>query len=104
MREHRYNGPEYQPGRDNPRLDSQIGRVKALMLDGRWRTLEGVAKATGDPVASISAQLRHLRKERFGGYVVDRRHCGNGLYEYRVSEPPPKPEPVSPGEQVQLPL
>lgn len=84
-RHHRYNGPEYQPDRDNPRLDSQLERVRKLMLDGQWRTLQQIADATGDPVASISAQLRHLRKERFGSHIVDRRHVGGGLYEYRVS-------------------
>jgi hypothetical protein len=93
--DYRFNGPEYQPTRDNPRLDSQLERVKALMIDGRWRTLETIASTTGDPVASVSAQLRHLRKERFGNYRVERRHVGAGLFEYRVLEPLP-PEPVVP--------
>jgi hypothetical protein len=30
------------------------------------------------------AQLRHLLKERFGSHVIDKRHLGNGLYEYRL--------------------
>jgi hypothetical protein len=62
------------------------------MRDGRWRTLEEIHKTTlGEPVASISAQLRHLRKPRFGSYRVERRHRGDpgsGLYEYRVLPPP----------------
>ena len=90
MRRHRYNGPEYQPDRDNPRLDSQLDRVRGLMLDGQWRTLDEIATATDDPVASISAQLRHLRKERFGSYIVEREHRGGGLYAYRVLPPPPE--------------
>lgn len=84
MRHHRFNGPEYVPDRDNARLDSQLDRVRRLMLDGQWRTLQEIADRTGDPAASVSAQLRHLRKERFGSFVVDRRHVGGGLYEYRV--------------------
>jgi hypothetical protein len=57
------------------------------MRDARWRTLEEIAQMTGDPAASISAQLRHLRKPRFGGYTVNRRVRGDrarGLFEYQV--------------------
>jgi len=57
------------------------------MSDGDWRTLSEIGEATGDPVASVSAQLRHLRKRRFGAYIVDKRSRGDralGLFEYRV--------------------
>lgn len=54
------------------------------MKDGYWRTLGWIADSTGDPEASISAQLRHLRKPRFGGHTVEREHLGNGLYQYRL--------------------
>jgi hypothetical protein len=79
-----YNGPEYIPSRDHARLSDQTARVFDLMKDGRWRTLAQIAEATGDPEPSISAQLRHLRKERFGGHTVDRNHIGGGLYQYRL--------------------
>ena len=42
---------------------------------------------TDDPHASISAQLRHLRKEKFGSYNIEKRPRGdrsNGLWEYRL--------------------
>jgi len=80
----RFNGADYQHERDSPRLTRQMGRVWSAMRDGRWHTLEQIASATGDPTPSISAQLRHLRKPRFGSHVVERQHLGNGLYEYRV--------------------
>lgn len=80
----RFNGADYVPGRDNPRLTSQLQRIWNLMSDGSWRTLHQIGEATEDPEASISAQLRHLRKERFGAHQVERRHIGNGLYEYRL--------------------
>lgn len=83
----RFDGADYVPERDDPRLTSQLGRIKSLMLDGEWRTLATIESITGDPPASISAQLRHLRKPRFGAYNVERRHLGGGLYEYRVLEP-----------------
>lgn len=83
-----FNGPEYQPELDFVRLTGQIERIRNIMMDGKWRTLSDIECLTGDPAASISAQLRHLRKPRFGGYVVDKRRRGNrraGLFEYRVT-------------------
>jgi hypothetical protein len=48
-----------------------------VMLSARqcetWLTLEELAKLTHYPQASISAQLRHLRKPEYGGYMVDKR-------------------------------
>lgn len=80
----RFNGPDYVAARDNARLGAQILRVFNLMADGNWRTLREIEDATGDPAASISAQLRHLRKARFGGHVVEREYVGDGLWKYRL--------------------
>ena len=80
----RFNGPEYVKERDNPRLTGQIKRIYDLMKDGRWRTLAQIEHATLDNQASISAQLRHLRKERFGGHTVNRRHVAGGLFQYQL--------------------
>jgi hypothetical protein len=38
-----------------------------------WLTLEELARLTSYPPASISAQLRHLRKSRHGGYRLKKR-------------------------------
>jgi len=80
----RFDGADYSPKRDDVRLSGQLLRIFLLMRDGRWRTLEHIAEHTGDPAPSVSAQLRHLRKKRFGEHIVNRRHLGNGLYEYQV--------------------
>lgn len=80
----RFNGPDYDAARDNERLTGQILRIFDLMRDGEWRTLGDIAKATGDPEASISAQLRHLRKKRFGAHGLEKDYRGNGLYAYRL--------------------
>jgi hypothetical protein len=80
----RFNGADYVPARDNGRLTKQLTRIYELMSDHEWRTLVQIEEVTGDPTPSISAQLRHLRKERFGSHVIDKRHLGNGLYEYRL--------------------
>lgn len=72
---------------DQPRLVRQHERIRDLMLDGRWRTLSEIAASTGDHEASVSAQLRHLRKASFGGYAVGKRRRGkpqSGLWEYLV--------------------
>jgi hypothetical protein len=38
-----------------------------------WLTLDELSKLTHYPPASISAQLRHLRKPEYGGYAVEKR-------------------------------
>jgi len=82
-----FNGPAYDSKFDLDRLTGQIRRVYDLMIDGKWRTLGEIEAATGDPAASISAQLRHLRKTDFGSHTVNKRSRGerkNGLWEYQV--------------------
>lgn len=86
----RFDGATFDPAFDQDRLEKQIGRVWDAMKDGRYRTLEQIHAITGDSTASISAQLRNLRKARFGGYEVQKQHRGDrslGLYEYRVVVP-----------------
>ena len=87
------NTTTHYPGPDDPgkseRLSHQHTAIKELMSDGQWRTLEQISHAVEAmgvrcPPASASAQLRHLRKERFGGHTVKKVHRGNGLYEYQL--------------------
>ena len=89
----RFDGPDIDPKLDGARLERQHERIRDLMLkDGAWRTLDEIAAATGDPVASVSAQLRHLRKAKFGSYRVLKRRRGapsSGLFEYQVLPPLP---------------
>jgi hypothetical protein len=40
---------------------------------GSWLTLRELAQRTQFGEASISTQLRHLRKPRYGSYVVEKR-------------------------------
>lgn len=101
----RFDGDDYVPERDDPRLTSQIERIFGLMRDERWRTLPEIERATGDPPASISAQLRHLRKHRFGAHTVNKRHRGlpaAGLYEYRLVVNVERPSAPSPTNQMGL--
>ena len=82
-----HDGQTYNPVLDKPRLNRQTREVYGLMADGRWRTLAEIERGTGYPQASISARLRDLRKEKFGGFCVERRsrhERERGLFEYRI--------------------
>lgn len=86
----KFDGSDYVDSIDRKRLAGQILRVHDAMIDGRWRTVNEIHAITGDPHASISAQLRHLRKPKFGKYLVAKRPRGkreDGLYEYQVLKP-----------------
>ena len=79
-------GPAYVETVDGTRICNQLRRVKAAVLNGNWWSLTELSEVTGDPESSISAQLRHLRKPRFGGYDVQKRRRveGGGTWEYRL--------------------
>lgn len=88
-----FNGADYDPQHDQARLEKQIGRVYEVVKDGQWRTISEICWEIlrkfnkTDPEPSVSCQLRHLRKDRFGGYCVQKRARGkreHGLFEYRV--------------------
>ena len=82
-----FDGETYKPEHDHARLTSQLARVRKLMSDGAWRTLEQIGTSTGSPPASVSARLRDLRKSKFGALAVDRRNLGDrddGAFEYRL--------------------
>lgn len=79
-----FDGRTYVRGRDQDRLSRQLVAVRAILSDYEWHTLGDLAERTGEPEASISARIRDLRKPRFGGHTVDRRHVANGLWEYRL--------------------
>jgi hypothetical protein len=59
-----------------------------------WLTLHELGRMTGYGEASVSAQLRHLRKPEYGGFAVEKR-CravdrvvrgqGSPVWEYQLS-------------------
>ena len=77
-----FDGSNYDHARDSLRLGKQLDKIFNIMKDGVPRTLSQIESLTGDPQASISAQLRHLRKERFGSHQLSKIYCGQGLYTY----------------------
>lgn len=80
-----FDGPTYCPG-DQRRLVGQLARVREVLLDGDWHTLPELAAAVHAPEASVSARVRDLRKERFGGHVVEHERVPGhpSLWRYRL--------------------
>lgn len=79
-------GPLFDEAIDGERIEKQMDRIRGVLLSHAWLSLAQLANATGDPEASISAQIRHLRKPRFGGHTIEkrRRQPEGGTWEYRM--------------------
>mgnify|MGYP000511744237 CR=1 FL=1 len=80
-----FDGPAIEP-EDVPRLGRQLEAVRALMADGRWRTLAEIQESVGGSEAGVSARLRDLRKPKFGGLTVARKRDEYGVYWYRIPQ------------------
>src|SRR5882762_8389944 len=61
----------FRPGRTQRETLLTVLRLAAGYE--QWVTLQELAGKTKFPPASISAQLRHLRKALYGGWVVEKR-------------------------------
>lgn len=86
-----FDGADYDHQHDAARLTGQIRAVYDFIRDGKWHSLGEIAESTREPEASVSAQLRNLRKTRFGGHTILRRRRGeprHGLFEYRLQTTP----------------
>ena len=62
---------------ERARTRTQREVLRDVMLSanecGAWLTLGDLAAMTRYPAASISAQLRHLKKPRFGNFALEKR-------------------------------
>ena len=82
--EFKFDGSDYIPERDNERLTRLVDMIFNLMKDSKYRTLEQISDITKSPQASVSAHLRHLRKQKFGSHTVNKKYMGDGLYTYQL--------------------
>ncbi len=77
-----------QPGRTQRETLLMVLRQAAEYA--RWMALGELALMTRFPPASISAQLRHLRKEKYGGWGIEKRRrewvTEELVWEYRLAE------------------
>ena len=81
-----FDGETYNPGKDRVRLSSQMMRVFDVVKSGQWLTLAEISAQADAPEASVSARLRDLRKDTFGGHDVQRERVGGtgGTFKYRL--------------------
>ena len=80
----RFDGSDYDHKRDGIRLTGQLERVFDVMKHGQWVTLRELSDRSRCPEASASAQLRNLRKDRFGGFEIEKKYATSGLFLYRL--------------------
>ena len=80
---HRFDGTTYQPELDFIRLTGQLQAIYNLMRSGSWYSVTNIHEALGFPEPSISAQIRNLRKKKFGGHLIERRRVDN-FYQFRL--------------------
>lgn len=85
-----FDGRTYDPEIDLARLTTQLDRVRGLMWSGGWWTIPALQNAirltwgVRASEASISARIRDLRKNKFGGYVIERDRVDGGTFRYRL--------------------
>jgi hypothetical protein len=79
------------------RLSSQLVRTFEVMNTyrtggegdhafGYWYTLQELAVKVNASEASVSARIRDLRKDRFGGWTINKVQWKTGLYVYGLDQ------------------
>jgi hypothetical protein len=80
------NDGKFRPGRTQ--LQTLLTVLRLAAEYEQWLTLAELAAKTKFPHASISAQLRHLRKPKYGGWLVEKRRREwvreELIWEYRL--------------------
>ena len=84
-------GPAFDEALDGKRVRTDIERIRDFMWGNGWWTLKALETVLDIPQATISADLRHLRKERFGSYQVDKVRRGEGGTWLYILRPPKEP-------------
>lgn len=84
-----FAGPDYIPKHDQVRLTKKLLMVFELMGDEKFRTINEIYAELDGRVAhtTISANLRHLKKEEFGSHRLNKRRRGEasgGVFEYQI--------------------
>jgi hypothetical protein len=85
-----FDGKTYDAELDLARLTTLQDRVRGLMADGQWWSLQMLQHALrltyGHRYSetSISARVRDLRKHKHGGRIVEAKRVTGGLWHYRM--------------------
>ena len=64
--------------------ETQIDRLMNALRSADWLTLPELYAKTNDPIASISANIRNLRKPEHGSREIKRRRRRGNLFEYHL--------------------
>lgn len=79
-----FQGETFVPKRDGERLTTLLDRVREEMRDGKWKTLEHIARVCRGGVPSVSARLRDLQRPEHGGHLIEKKFKEKGLWIYRM--------------------
>ena len=66
-----FDGATYVRNRDFSRLTTQLEKVKAILLDYEPHRIDEIEQLVGCRSAGVTARVRDLRKEKFGGFRID---------------------------------
>ena len=81
----KFDGRHFDAEKDQVRLTAQMKGVYETLKSRAWMTVSEIESETGYPQPSISAQLRNMRKEKFGALDVRGRYrAGTRIFEYRI--------------------
>jgi hypothetical protein len=71
--------------------ETQIDRLLCALRGAGWLSLLDLHSMTSDPIASISANLRNLRKPEHGSHTINRRRRAGSfnLFEYHLGDTEP---------------
>lgn len=68
------------------KLTADMAKIFAIMLDKKPHLVKDIASELNLPETSVSAQLRHMRKEKFGSINIQRRSVTKGLSYYILQD------------------
>jgi len=84
-------------------MNRMIDRVRRLMLDNQWRSLDYIASTIGGKRDSVSSLMRQLRNPKHGGFNVEKKFVGNS-WAYRIAPAPEiKAKPTPPVKEKPAP-
>ena len=83
-----FGGSTFDEAQDGERCRGQLARVKAVLSDGKPRTLTEVADAANVPLSTVGSRIRDLRKDFAGAFNVCSRRVSKGTWTYWIPQQP----------------
>lgn len=74
---------------NSPRLKTILERVRVAFeaQPGQWLSLDMLCGIVGHTsTAVVSARIRDLRKQEFGGHRIEARQLYKGCWQYRLAQ------------------